>query len=993
GYIWIGTQDGLNRYDGYSFVRYTHDPFDDNSLPDKAIEALYVDKKGTLWISTFGGVCRLDNHEAGYGKITRYNLKHIGVFHEDKNGILWLAGEGGLIKYDKAEDEMIRYPYISQIKFNYDELYILAIIEDNSGNLYVATNIDGVSKVQQENDSTIRFVHYLNAGSDSNDPWQRGPSAIQYIYSDAFNVLWLGSNGRGLFQLEGWMTGTPQFHQYKKEPLNPKSLGHNRIRAVYTDNNGTVWIGTDGAGLDRFDRVKNEFQHYRNDPADPHSLSQNQVWAIFQDRSGIIWVGTNGGGVCKFDPNEIKFHLYHPEKAAPNSRSNTAVWSFYESANQDIWVGTSNGLFRLQQDQQRNTTFEHFDIRDRDSKDKKSLQIRAIYEDASHVLWLGTLGSGLAKFNPKNRELQFFKSGPHNSHRWINNYIYAILEARPNELWIATNGGGLNRFDIDKNIFTHVSLLQGNHEPRNMWIVSLHNDPQGYLWIGTWENGLIKYDERAGTVKYYQHDPNDANSLTNNTIFAIHEDKNGILWIGTYGGGLNRFDPETEKFKAYTERDGLPNNVIYGILEDSDGNLWLSSNHGLSRFDPQTETFLNYDLADGLQSNEFNLGAYYKTHSGEMFFGGNKGFNSFYPAEVVNPYPPAIVFTAFKKFGKKVNLGRPLASTGKIKLSYRDDLFGFEFVALHYKNPAKNQYAYMLERFDQDWIYLGHHHEVSFTNLDPGKYTFKVKAANSDGVWNEQAASIALMIKPPFWQQMWFFVLAGAMVLIAAYSFYKVRVRRVVAIERAKAAAREAAQRTMLEDFHDDLGQRISKISMLGKALKMEATELPTTMMERLNRIIGHADRVIDDMRIFMREHDPEQSTLYHLAEHLKDVSDDLFDDTDIAFQLSGLTEAMEQIKLPVLWQQQLMRIFQEAMTNVLKHAEGCKHVFLHIMLADKQLQMILKNDGRGFNIDAIKQGFGLKNMLKRAEKLNGKLEINSNIDRGTEVHFTGKLP
>ena len=311
-------------------------------------------------------------------------------------------------------------------------------------------------------------------------------------------------------------------------------------------------------------------------------------------------------------------------------------------------------------------------------------------------------------------------------------------------------------------------------------VLSIYEDPDEIgkvLWIGTNGGGLNRFDRDTETFIHYQGDPNKPNSLSHNSVFSIYEDKAGILWIGTFGGGLNKFDRDTETFIHFTEKDGLQNDVIYGILPDTGGNLWLSTNKGLSKFNPQTETFRNYDVNDGLQSNEFNVGAYCKSKSGEMFFGGINGFNRFHPDSVKdNPHIPPIILTAFKKFNKIVKFDKAIFEIDEIELSYKDNFFSFEFAALDYTNPEKNQYAYKLEGFNEDWIFCGNTRNATYTNLDPGAYIFRVKGSNNDGIWNEAGVSVKIIITPPFWKTWSFITLSGVSFILIGLVVYRRRV-------------------------------------------------------------------------------------------------------------------------------------------------------------------------------------------------------------------------
>jgi len=444
--------------------------------------------------------------------------------------------------------------------------------------------------------------------------------------------------------------------------------------------------------------------------------------------------------------------------------------------------------------------------------------VRCVYEDRSHILWIGTHGGGLNRLDPETGRITRYLTDPNDSESINNNALRTIFEDRDGMLWIGTYGSGLDCLDRETGVFSHyTSALQDPASLSNdiIRVIFEDEDETGeLLWIGTEGGGLNRFDRSSGTFRCYRNIPADPTSLSEDHVFSIHETSDGMLWIGTFAGGLNRFDRRNEVFTSYTTKNGLPSNAVYGILEDDQGNLWLSTNNGLSRFNPRTESFTNYDARDGLQSNEFNGGAYYRSRSGEMFFGGINGLNAFFPEQITdNPHTPPVVITDFQMFNKSVMVGaeinnsviltRPITDTASLRLSYQENFFSFEFAGLHYVAPEQNQYAYMMAGFDKEWNYVGNRRFATYTNLPPGDYTFKVKAANSDAVWNEEGVSLQIAVTPPFWQTGWFrlAVLALLVTIIVtvhhlrtkAIRFRNLRLRQELRVrKKAEAAMRQA---------------------------------------------------------------------------------------------------------------------------------------------------------------------------------------------------------
>ncbi len=561
------------------------------------------------------------------------------------------------------------------------------------------------------------------------------------------------------------------------------------MRAIYEDRSGVLWVGTWGGGLNRFNREEETFAHWVNNPENPSSLSDNSVYSIYEDRSGVLWIGTVNG-LNRFKIGREKFTQWEKEPGNPDSLSHNFVLSIYEDRSGALWVGTDGG--GLSRYDPVNETFTHWINEPGKPNSLSSNNVRTISGDRTGALWLGTKG-GLDKFDPEKETFTHWRNEPGKPDSLSNNEILSIYEDRTGVLWIGTNGGGLNRFNREKGTFTHWINEPGNSSSLgHNAIVSIYEDRKGVLWIGTNGGGLNRFNHEDGTFTRWINEPGNLNSLSNNKILSLHEDQSGILWIGTLGGGLNKFDREEETFTRYTEKDGLPNNVIYGILEDDDGYLWLSTNKGLSKFSLQTESFRNYDIHDGLQMNEFNQGAFHK-NNGKLFFGGIKGFIAFFPDNIKNnPNIPSIVITKFKKFDEIIKTN--VTDTEKSVLSYKDKYFSFEFAALDYRNPDKNQYAYMMEGFDKDWIHSGTRRSATYTQLDPGEYIFRVKGSNNDGVWNEEGVSIKIIIPPPFWQTWWFRILAAMFLLGLIFIGYRKRVEYIEA--QKKKLEIQVAERT-----------------------------------------------------------------------------------------------------------------------------------------------------------------------------------------------------
>ncbi|MCI0694705.1 histidine kinase [candidate division KSB1 bacterium] len=1021
GFLWFGTEDGVNRYDGYGFTIFKYDPYNPNALSDNLVTAVYEDRTGTIWVGTHAG--GLNKYNPGNKTFIHYqhdpqnpaSLSHdfVTAICEDRFGALWVGTRGGgLNEFDREKNVFHRYFPNMADKAALNDSFVTAIYEDRSGTLWIGTASGGLNRFEREKKTFARYCH---------DPEQAGSLSDDYVTAicetddEPGSALWIGTLECGLNKLD---RRTGRFSHYMANMADPGSLSSNFILKLYKTlehGNSVLWIGT-ANGLDKLNIRSNTFTHVRNAPNDPHSLSNNSVSAICQDRSGILWVGTDGGGLNKFDRKKKRFNHFANDPNKKNSLGENSIWALCEdpgAAGRILWIGAGNsGLVKF--DRQANT-FKHYR---HDPANLNSLSHNAVFEiyadpdDAGKVLWIGT-DNGLNKFDTRQERFTLYRRDPNNPHSLSANGIRVIYKDRFGMLWIGTTNG-LNMLDRKTGRFTR--YVHDPDNPRSLGnnrALCFGEDRWGRLWIGT-RNGLYLFDRESETFTPYRHDPMNSNSLSRDMVDAIFSDSTGNLWLGTYGGGLNRLTSPAPGsaasesgnakavFTCFTEKNGLANNVVYSILPDARGNLWLSTNRGLSKFNPRTESFKNYDPTDGLQSYEFNASAYHRGPRGEMFFGGNNGFNCFFPENIKdNEHAPAVVITAFKKFDRVVEFDRDIADLDAMILSADDDFIAFEFVALDYTNPQNNKYAYQLDGFDETWIYCGARRYASYTNLNPGKYVFRVKASNNDGVWNEVGYAVTITIKPPFWQTWWFALLSTGSLIGAAVVFYKYKmkyqIRRALEMEGVRTLENERVRKQVADDFHDELGQKLTNMTLFAEILKRNLNGIAKENANYLDKIRETSATLSIGVRNFIWALDPEQDSLYDLAIYLKDSGDEIFDKTGIHFRARGILPELERVKLPMNWRRHLTLIFKEGMNNILKHA-ACKNVTLEIALKHDSLIIALSDDGKGFKGNGQngangESGRGLNSMSNRAAKLQGEIRVITYLGRGTTIQFRGKMP
>lgn len=786
GLMWFGTEDGLNKYDGYEFTIFKHDPEDANSLSSNTILDLYEDRKGWLWIGTIDGLNRYDRKNNLW---EFFPLDRVRTIVEDHAGVLWVGSNAGLFKFEEGENKGL-------VRENSESTF--ALFEDNGGNLWVGTD-RGLIGLDQEREKIFHFQHR------SKDNSSLVNNLVRSIFEDSNRNLWIGTDG-GLDKFDREAEG---FVHFQHDENDSTSINHNIVNVIFEDFSGELWIGTEGGGLERFDPSSNRFIHYQYNIDDPRGLASNFIQSIYQDFGGKMWIGTVAGGLNTIDATRKKFDYFTYEGGSEKGLSNNFVTSIFEDYSQVLWIGTGGGLNRIDRQLDLYTPYRN------DPEDPSSLSddfVSAVYVDRYGDLWAGTNSGGLNTFDRFSDSFKHFIHDPDDPNSIAHDSISSILEDRQGTLWIGTKGGGLDSFDRTLKQFTHHYGLSSK------LVNTLYEDQDGIIWVGTSGGGLNRYDRVRQVYHQYTQDPYNPQSISSDTVTAIFQDKQGIYWIGTAGGGLNKLNLKTGTFTHYRESDGLPNDVVYGILEDDDGFLWISTNNGLSKFDPNTEVFRNFDTLDGLQSNEFNSNAYFKNDRGEMFFGGVNGLNAFSPSEIQDDqYVPPIVLTSFTQSGGDVALNTAVESIEKTTFYWPNNFFEFEFAALSYSQPEKNQYAYMLEGFrDEEWNYLGPKHFGRYTNLPGGTYTLRLKGSNKDGVWNEVGKAIEITIVPPFWMTWWFQGTVLFILIVGAFTGYRMRLRNIQS--RTEQLEEQVANRTM------ELEALNAIASVVGKTLELQKT-------------------------------------------------------------------------------------------------------------------------------------------------------------------------
>jgi ligand-binding sensor domain-containing protein/signal transduction histidine kinase len=788
GFLWLGTGEGLNRYDGYTFTVYKSDPDDPQSLADNTVFTVHEDRDGTLWVGTLnGGLHRFDRATGRFVRFQHdpanpHSLAHNRVVAIlDSQGALLVATAAGVDRLDRATNSFTHAAFRPALPAQPPASVGGAILYEDRGGVVWAGTAWGLYRLD-----AVEFVFERVLV-----PHAAPDLAVSALLEDSAGQFWIGSSD-GLYRFDRAQNKAQRFAH---NPADARSLSANEVLALAEDRDGALWVGTAHDGLNRFERADETFSSYRNDPGNPFSLLSDTAQLLYVDRGGLLWVGAGVSGLSILDPATRHFGLYRHEPAAKETISAQVIAAVVEDSAGIVWAGgyDEDGLSALDRRNGSVRVYRH------DPDDPQSIShdsIYEIYEDRAGTLWVGTLGGGLNRFERRTKTFTRFQHDPDDPHSLSNDVVPTILEDRHGDLWVGTEDG-LNRFDPQSETFTrYYHNPDDPHSLGHSEISHLYEDAGGTLWVSTWGGGLNRFDRSTERFTRYLHDPDDPASIGDDRIYMFTGDHAGNLWLGTRAG-LNRFSPQTGRFTRYTEKNGLPGTTARCVQIDTQGQVWVGTSHALARFDPQSESFTRFDERDGLQSYGFNGGACSQSRRGELFFGGLDGFNAFFPQAIrPNEQPPRLALTTVYVLNEPLALGHSLTTLDDLTLSHADKVVTFEFAALDFADPEHNQYAYMLEGFDEGWTQAGNRRSATYTNLDDGDYVFRVRAANSDGVWNEQGVALALHVTTPPWRSWWAYsIYTSALIgLLAGATRYVSQVQANRSL-RAEIAERKRAER------------------------------------------------------------------------------------------------------------------------------------------------------------------------------------------------------
>jgi signal transduction histidine kinase/DNA-binding response OmpR family regulator/streptogramin lyase len=1007
GFLWFGTRDGLNQYDGYHFKVYWSSS-KTNSLISNDVRVLYYDPFArALWVGTLDGLSRYDAAKDAFENFTTDNglsFNSIRCILRDSKQRLWVGTANGLNWYDATKN---RFTQVAKDYTATANVEIETLLEDRQGNLWVGTE-EGLKRLITNTPTDFKLEKVLH----SNHPYlQLADYRIKTLVEDAGGNLWIGTEGG----LHYWNRSQNTIEIHRHDPNNPYSLSNDNVRSLALAPDGTLWVGT-FVGLNRLLPDRRGFQRFLKDERGAGSLSHSSIRAVFFDRRGKLWLGTYHGGVNYYDPNLSQFKNYEhlPNR---NSLSNNIVSSFWEEADGNCWIGTEGG--GLNYWNRKTDTFTAFEAKSNDPNSLSGNNVKVLFKDGQQ-LWIGTFAAGLNVLDVTTRRFRHFKHDPKNPNSLRNNNVYSLYK-EGDYLWIVTYGGGLNVWNVKSKKFHIYKKEVGNTQSLSSDLGRvIFKNRQQRLWIGT-EDGLnLVQRDSVGDLKLrFRH------FLPKVKIYTLFEDKQGTLWIGTFSDGLFAFNPTDYTYRQYTEKDGLPGHSIFGILQDTAGRLWLSTNNGIAKFNLQKKVFTNYNHSNGLKNLEFNFNAYHQSRSGELFFGGVNGFTVFRPTDIVpNETPPPVVFTDLKVFNRTVAIGhrrgllsQTLNRTAELTFPYNEANFSIGFAALDYFNPSNNRYAFLLEGLDKNWNYRTGQTEATYTLQRPGTYRFRLKAANSDGVWNPEERQLRITVLPPPWRTGWAYaaytlVLAGA--LYGVWRF--IRLRHRLQLEQLAKQQQEELNEMKLRfftnithEFRTPLTLILGPLEELLRQHSNNGIHRQLHTMQRNAQRLLHLVNQILTFRKLESDHEQMQATKADLIAFLQDI----FQSFAESARLRSMDYRFECFE-GELWvwfdADKLEKVFFNLLSNAFKFTPDGGEIVLQLKQYEGKVEIRVQDNGNGIkpelhgqifkrfyekvavpHVNVKGSGIGLALSKQMIELHQGSIRVESELGRGAT--FVVELP
>ncbi len=996
GFMWFGTQDGLNRFDGKKFTVYKNDKSDVSTISNNFVYALFEDKDDNLWVGTINGFNRYDRGRDRFERFMSDNeqgsfpVDHIRCIRQDIAGTIYLATYGGGLTMFDLNSEMfntIGYESGKLDGLSYGKLNCIHIMDD--GNILIGTWGGGLDLYDVAS-RKFRKVMLVQKEEDS-----ISHRRINHISSDNDKNIWVSTNG-----------SLVRFDHTASNPerqILPSKISEQEAELISCskhDSLGNQWIGTREKGLWLKKNGEERFVNYVHDEIRTDSISNNSIMCIYEDASGLIWVGSFGDGVNKFNPRKKNvLHFNHDPRDSAGINSNK-INCFHECSDGNIWIGT-RGMGVSILDPLTNE-IKPLDA-DRWGRSTEQENIQALAEDNDGIVWMGTSVGGLMSFDKSINELKIFRHSEVEENSLINDTVFALEIDNDGKLWIGTSGG-LNRYDKSTDEFK--VFRKDPSDPgslRSDRIRSLVFGSDEFLWITTEYGGLNSLDTRTLKMRFYQ---GDGKLEIDNVMLSVAEDSHGRIWTGT-PTGLYMFEKTSGRFTKFTEKEGLPNNFINAIIIDDQGLVWVTTNNGVAKLDSDGKVLKLYDKGDGFQSNEFNNKSALKLSDGRIALGGINGFNIFDPFGFSErKYKPELVFTEFRIFNKPVSpndrdsvLSKSIWCEPGIGLTYRESVISFSFAAMDFEFPNKIQYKYMMEGFDKEWVSAGNTGSATYTNLDPGEYVFRVSATNCDGIWSDKSATVNIEISPPFWKTIWFKALGAFSVAAAASAVYQSKLNQIRKEKKAQEEftkrlieAQENDRKRIAAELHDSIGHGLL-ISKNRLQMSLNEDKLVPEVAAKIQDVSEMLSGTLSEVREISYNLHPYQIERLGLSKALRSIIDKVSESVKIGF--TCVVDEIDSL-LPPDVEITLFRIVQESVNNIIRHSNATEAI-LNVSRNDNEISVFISDNGIGMDKSALRSekhrhGLGLEGMAERARIISAELWIESFPGNGTTLKITVPL-
>ncbi len=989
GFIWVSSYNGISKFDGHSMKKLRYNSKD--SLKVEAIipSCIFRDHKDRMWMGEGNTIFRYDflNGEMKCYRDDSIFKKKIGKLDitaicEDVSGNIWIGTRKGLFQFIENKHELSEY--LNDTTNNYLESYnknrITDLLSDKHGNIWVGT-LFGIYKF---NIITHKFVQ----------PYKMQFSAD--VYNDRINSVEFDKEGHLWISIFDYGIKVMDTATNKVSVINVNAtkgqLNSNMIQKILCDDDGNIWLAHDTKGINIYHTKTKTYESYKHDESDIQSLVDDRISTLFKDKFGMIWIGTQTEGVDRVSRMQSNFNTYTQHPGKSNTPCENGILSACEDKVGNLWIGSQNGLMYYDRTKQTFTCFHH---EENHSNSLSNDQIHAVAVDHNEMVWIGT-NNGLNVYNPRTRKWKNYLPDKKIPSSISNEVINSICVRSNGEIWIGTNNL-ICRYQPKGDCFETRYNNENIKKISREFYMRIFEDSKHTMWVASSRGGVYNLDDSIKIFKRYSNDPKKPNCLPSNSVNDFAEDMDGNIWMAT-NWGIAKLNKETQTFNVYNTSDGLAINKINQLKIADDGKIWVATNAGLSElsFDDRGKPVVkNYNATDGLQSNLFYECASLKLHTGELLFGGSKGFNLFRPESIVfNKTIPEVEISSFSILDKEIDNLSQVLELKKLKLSHTQNFFSFDMAAISFDYPEKNQYAYQLEGFDKTMIQCGNRYHVSYTNIPPGIYTLHVIASNNDGVWNNEGLRLQIEITPPFWMT-WYFrsimiavLLISLIIIVRFISTRKLR-KQLAFIEQQREI--ENIRSRISRDIHDEIGSGLTRISVLGEMMKTDITNKKENVSTTINKIIASSREITGNLSEIVWTINPQYDNLQSLLSYMRNYINKCFEDSSIECTII-FPSKVSPIQIHPDIKRNIFLVLKESLNNIMKHSKA-KNVAISFEINEKKFKLTIADDGIGFMENNKNEfGNGIKNIQTRMNDIKASCKIISTPGKGTTIFIEGSL-